>query len=83
MFIKSRILLASAACLLTLMACSSKDAVQSAAPSKDAVAATVDGTPISESLVRLMLKQRGDLGREAGAEARKAFIDRLARKSVV
>jgi peptidyl-prolyl cis-trans isomerase C len=83
MFIKSRILLASAACLLTLTACSSKDTVQSAAPSKDAVAATVDGVPISESLVRLMLKQRSDLGREAGAEARKAFIDRLAMQLII
>jgi len=83
MFVKSRILLASAACLLALMACSSKDAVQSAAPSKDAVAATVDGVPISESLVRLLLKQRSDLGREANAEARKAFIDRLALQVIV
>ena len=83
MFVKSRILLASAACLLALMACSSKDAVQSAAPSKDAVAATVDGIPISESLVRLLLKQRSDLGREANAEARKEFIDRLALQVIV
>ncbi len=83
MFIKSRMLLASAACLLTLMACSSKDAVQSAAPGKDAVAATVDGIPISESLVRLMLKQRSDLGRDAGAEARKTYIDRLAMQLII
>ena len=83
MFIKSRILLASAACLLTLMACSSKDAVQSAAPSKEAVAATVDGIPINESLVSLMLKQRSDMGRDAGAEARKTYIDRLAMQLII
>jgi peptidyl-prolyl cis-trans isomerase C len=83
MFIKSRILLASAACMLTLMACSSKDAVQSAAPSKEAVAATVDGIPISESLVNLMLKQRSDMGRDAGAEARKTYIDRLAMQLII
>lgn len=83
MLIKSRILLAGAACLLTLMACSSKDAVQSAAPSKGAVAATVDGIPISESLVSLMLKQRSDMGRDAGAEARKTYIDRLAMQLII
>ena len=65
------------------MACSSKDAVQSAAPSKEAVAATVDGIPISESLVSLMLKQRSDLGRDAGADVRKAYIDRLAMQLII
>ncbi len=65
------------------MACSSKDAVQSAAPSKEAVAATVDGIPISESLVGLMLKQRSDMGRDAGAEARKTYIDRLAMQLII
>lgn len=83
MFIKSRILLASAATLLTLVACSSNDAVQGAASGKDAVAATVDGTPIKESLVGMMLKQRTDLGREASAEARKTFIDSLAVQLII
>jgi peptidyl-prolyl cis-trans isomerase C len=83
MFIKSRMLLASAASMLTLIACSSNDAVQGAAPAKDAVAATVNGTPISEHLVGLMLKQRTDLGREASVEARKAFIDSLAMQVII
>ena len=83
MFIKSRILLASAASLLTLIACSSNDAVQSATPAKEAVAATVNGAAIKESLVELMLKQRTDLGRDASGEARKAFIDRLAMQLVI
>jgi len=90
MFIKTRILLAGAACLLALMACTSKNAEQSAAPtaqsaasSKDAVAATVNGIPISESLVRLMLKQRTDLGKEANAAVRKEYIDRLAMQALV
>ncbi len=83
MFIKSRILLASAASLLILIACGSNDAVRGAAPAKDAVAATVNGAPISEHLVDLMLKQRTDLGREASAEARKAFIDGLAMQLVI
>jgi peptidyl-prolyl cis-trans isomerase C len=80
---KSRLLLAGAACLLTLMACSSKDAAQSVMANKDSVAATVNGVPISEDLVRMMLKQRADLGRDAGAEARKAFIDRLAMQVLI
>jgi peptidyl-prolyl cis-trans isomerase C len=83
MFSKTRILLVGAACALTLIGCGSKDAVQTAAPAKDAVAATVNGTPIGEGLVRLMLKQRTDLGREASAEARKSFIDRLAMQLVI
>jgi len=83
MFIKSRILLAGAASLLTLIACSSNDAVQGAASAKGAVAATVNGTPISESIVGMMLKQRTDLGREASAEARKSFIDGLAMQLII
>jgi peptidyl-prolyl cis-trans isomerase C len=83
MFIKSRILLAGAASLLTLIACSSNDSPPGAAPAKDAVAATVNGTPISESLVGLMLKQRADLGRPANAEARNAFIDSLAMQLII
>jgi len=83
MFIKSRFLLASAASLLTLIACNSNNSPQGAAPAKDAVAATVNGTPIGERFVGLMLKQRADLGREANAEARKAFIDRLAMQLII
>ncbi len=83
MLTKFRIPLASVASLLTLIACSSNDAVQTAAPAKDAVAATVNGTPISERLVQSMLKQRTDLGRGAGAEARNAFVDRLAMQLLV
>ena len=83
MFIKSRILLAGAASLLTLIACNSNNSPQGAGPAKDAVAATVNGTPISERLVDLMLKQRVDLGRPASAESRNAFIDRLAMQLVI
>lgn len=83
MSIKPAILLAGAASLLTLIACTSKDAVQGSAPVKEAVAATVNGTPISERLVDLMLKQRAGLGRDAGPEARKAFIDRLAMQLLI
>ncbi len=83
MSIKLRILLASAASLLTLIACNSNAPPQGAAPAHDTVAATVNGIPVSEQLVDTMLKQRTNLGREAGAEARKAFIDRLAMQLVI
>lgn len=76
--IKSRILLASAACLVFLAACNSGQSVQGPAVSKEDVAATVNGEPISEKLLGLMLKERSDLGRPVDAEARNAYIDRLA-----
>lgn len=83
MFIKPRILLTGAVSLLTLIACNSSNSPQGTGGGKDAVAATVNGTPVSERLVDMMLKQRTDLGREASAEARKAFIDRLAMQLVI
>jgi peptidyl-prolyl cis-trans isomerase C len=81
MFSKSRILLAGAVSVLALIACSSNET--GPAPSQEAAAATVNGAPVRESLVRLMLKQRSDLGREASAEARKAFVDRLAMQLLI
>ncbi len=83
MFIKPRFLLASAVSLLALSACSSSDTPSVAGSAKDSVAATVNGTPISERLVGLMLKQRADLGRPASAEARKTFIDNLAMQVII
>ena len=83
MFIKPGILLVSAASLLTLIACNSSNSPLGAGSAKDGVAATVNGTPISERLVGVMLKQRADLGRQANAEARNAFIDRLAMQAVI
>ena len=83
MFTKPRILLACALSLLTLIACSSNDTPPAAGAAKEAVAATVNGTPISEHLVGMMLKQRTDLGRPASAEARKQFIDNLAMQLIV
>lgn len=83
MFIKSSILLVSLIASLTLIACSSNDAVPAAGTAKHGVAATVNGDPINERLVELMLKQRTNLGRDASAEARNAFIDRLAMQLVI
>jgi peptidyl-prolyl cis-trans isomerase C len=83
MSIKLRILLTSAASLLVLMACNSNTPPPAAVPAQDTVAATVNGTPISESLVAMMLKQRTTLGREPSDEARKALIERLAMQVLI
>jgi len=83
MFIKSRILLVGAASLLALSACSSNDAVPAAGTAKYSVAATVNGAPISVSMVEMMLKQRSNLGREVNAEARRSFIERLAMQLLI
>jgi len=82
--IKSRILLSSAVSLLLLSACNPTDTAKSAAPpTTEAVAATVNGTAISERLVGMMVKQRTDLGRQASAEVRNGFIDRLAMQLII
>ena len=83
MLINSRILLAVLVSLLALSACGSGNSPQGAGAAKDTVAATVNGAPISEQLVDLMLKQRTDLGRSTSGEARNAFIDRLAMQLVI
>jgi len=81
--IKSRILLSGAVSLLLLPACNPTDPAKSAAPTTEAVAATVNGTVISERLVGMMVKQRTDLGRQASAEVRNGFIDRLAMQLII
>jgi len=83
MFIKYRILLASAASLLALIACNSADPVSGAASAKDAVAATVNGIPISERVVDMTLKQRAGPGHPGSAEVRNGFIDRLTMQLVI
>ena len=83
MFIKSRIILASAVSVLTLVACGSNETPKAGAAGKDAVAATVNGAPISERLVAAMLKQRTDLGKPITAEVRKTYIDNLAMQLIV
>lgn len=83
MVIKSRILLAGVVSMMVLAGCDSNKSAPNLASSKEGVAATVNGAAISENLVRMMLKQRTDLGRPADAEPRKAFIDRLAMQVVI
>ena len=83
MLIKYPAVLACAALLLALTACGSNDSAQGTGANKDGVAATVNGTPISENLVNMMLKQRTELGRPASADVRNNLIDRLAMQLVI
>jgi peptidyl-prolyl cis-trans isomerase C len=80
-FIKSGILLASAASLFALGACNpSKDADPAA---KGPIAATVNGTAISQRTVDMLAKQAVGSGRPDTPETRTAIIDQLALQTVV
>lgn len=89
MLIKSRVVLASALALLTLSACTSKDAEKPAASASapkaptSAAAATVNGTAISEKLVEMILKQQAAQGMPDNAESRKMIIDSLATQLIL
>ena len=83
MSIKYRILLASAVSALALAGCNATSTTSGASVGQGPAAATVNGAPISERLVAMMLKQRTDLGRDGNAEARNGFIDRLAMQLVI
>jgi len=74
MSVKPAILMASAASLLTLSACNISDF----SPGRGAVAATVNGTAISESRVDLMVKQQAAQGQADSPELRKGVIEHLA-----
>jgi peptidyl-prolyl cis-trans isomerase C len=89
MLINSRVVLAGAAALLALTACTPKDADKSAASAsasasataKDVVAATVNGTPINQKQVDMILKQQR--GMPDTPETRKMIIDNIAMQLLV
>lgn len=89
MLIKSRVVLASALALLALSACTSKDAEKPVASKSapkattSAVAATVNGTAISEKRVEMVLKQQAAQGMPDNAESRKMIIDSLATQLIL
>ena len=80
MLIKSRVVLGSALALLALTACTPKAADKTAATAasatKDVVAATVNGSPISQKEVDMVLKQQR--GMPDTPETRKMIIDNIA-----
>ncbi len=83
MSIKSRILLASAASLLTLSACNASEPAKTSAAGKDGVAATVNGTAISKNRVDMLVKQRAGMGQPDSPDTRKTIIDQLAMQLIV
>ena len=87
MSIKSRVVLGSAIALFALSACNDKDkaasAPSAAADTKEAVAATVNGTPISKKQLDQIMQQQAGQGMPDNPETRKMVIDNLAMQIIV
>ena len=82
--ISSAMLLACAPLLLALGACNAdKDAGSAAKAPADAVAATVNGVPITQKAVDRMAKQGASSGRPDTPETRKAVLDHLTLQAVI
>ena len=82
--IKSGLLLASAASLFLIGACSADKDAKSATPaSKEPIAATVNGSPISQKTVDMLVNKGVGSGHPDTPESRKAIIDRLALQAVI
>jgi peptidyl-prolyl cis-trans isomerase C len=79
-FINLRILTASAASLLALGACNQPKTDQA---TKSPVAATVNGTAISQRTVDMIAKQGASSGRPDTPETRAAIIDHLTLQTVI
>ncbi len=80
MSIKFRILLVSAIALLVLSACNSKTGNT---PAAGDIAATVNGTPISNSTIDQIIGQRSAMGQPDSPETRKAVINQLAMQTLL
>ncbi len=81
---KSGILLASAASLLAVSACNpARDVKPADQPSKGPVAATVNGTAISQRTVDMIAKQGASSGRPDTPETRQAIIEHLTLQMVI
>lgn len=79
MSVKNAFLLAGAASVLALYGCNNPgDMTKMATPAGGAVAATVNGTAISENRVGLMIKQAAAQGQPSTPEMRKDVIEHLA-----
>ncbi|MFA7270502.1 MAG: peptidylprolyl isomerase [Sterolibacterium sp.] len=80
---KSHILLATAASVLFVSACNFTDATSGAGANKSAVAATVNGNPISTHSVDMLAQQRSAQGQPDSPESRKAIIDHLSMQLLI
>jgi peptidyl-prolyl cis-trans isomerase C len=84
MSIKSRILLVSAASLLSLSACNVDEHSKTAiTPATGDVAAIVNGTPIGKDSVDHLVGQRIAMGQADSPETRNAIINQLAMQMLV
>jgi len=84
---RSALLLASAACVLSLAACNAakdqKTAPPAAAASAGETVATVNGTPISKGRIDIIIKQGGAQGQPDNPDTRKAIVEQLATQMVI
>lgn len=83
MLFSARNVSALAISALILSACNTGDAPKVGASANKAVAATVNGTPISEERVRLMATEHSSQGQPDNPELRRAIIDQLAMQFLV
>ena len=94
MLMKSRVLMIGAASVMALSACTKKEVTApgattatvttaTAAADNNAVAATVNGTPIYVATVDMMVKERVAQGQPDSPELRKAIIDNLSMQTMV
>lgn len=77
MIFQPRILIASTVSMMALCACHPSN------PAKAGVAATVNGTTISESRVDLLAKQGGAQGQPVNSELRKRIIEQLSMQFLI
>jgi peptidyl-prolyl cis-trans isomerase C len=82
MFIPSRVALCTAVALLALGA-HTQQAVHAADADKGAVAATVNGQPISKRMIDAIMKQQATRGMPDTPDSRKQVIERLALQQLV
>lgn len=78
MTLKFSILIATSVSLLILLGCNSADTAKTASSANTNAAATVNGSPISASLVDLVVMQKAEHGHSGNAESRDGVIDQLA-----
>lgn len=83
MSLKPGLLIAVTASLLALLGCNSADTPKTSASASTTVAATVNGSPISASLVDLVVKQQAQHGHPGNLELRNGIIDQLAMQFIL
>jgi len=87
--LKTTLLLASAASVLSLAACNAAKDEKAAAPAASAAkaseppVATVNGTPISKSRIDMLIKQGGAQGQPDSPDTRQAILDQLTMQMVI